>query len=393
MRLNRKKLLKKQTNKNWFWPVAIILFLGFLIVVIIRLKPQINKWINPFIFSEPVRQIEAPFSGQLYFNDQLGQNKLSGIVVEAINQAQSTIELAVYSFDDKNIKDSIYQAAFRGVKVKIILSAERQVVHHQLFNDLPNNIELIDIVSEPGYMHHKFLLIDRGQPEGQLLFGSYNFTSLQDKYDPSFLLVSQRSELIDSFGQEIDRLIDNNNGRSKISVKNYLVDRFQYQDGFLEVWFGPQKRSKGLKERMLSLIDGSRDNLKAMIWNFTDQDIALAILRKARRQPVSLLVDDINWFKNNSVSKIMSKSLFNKLEVITDAKRNYEVQKLSGQAELNSFLHHHMLLIDNEIIIFGTNNWSSRGFYENDESVMISNIKSLVYPFEQSFLFNYEKNK
>ncbi|MDD4738170.1 MAG: phospholipase D-like domain-containing protein [Sphaerochaetaceae bacterium] len=393
MRLNQKKLAKNQRSKKWFWLITVVLFLSCLFGLIIWLKPQVGQLINPFIFSEPARQIEEPFAGQLYFNDQLGQNKLSGVVIEAINQAQSIIELAVYSFDDKGIKEAIYQAAARGVKVKIILSAERQLVHQQLFSDLPNNIELIEIVSDSGYMHHKFLLVDRGQLNGQLLFGSYNFTSLQDKYDPSFLLVSQRPELIDSFGQEIDRLVDGNNGQAKTVGKNYLVDRFQYQDGFLEIWFGPQNKSIGLKERMINLIDGTQDNLRAMIWNFTDQDIALAMLRAARRRPVSLLVDDTNWFGDHSVNKIMSKSLFNKLEIITDAKRNQEVQELSGQAELSSFLHHHMLLIDNHIVVFGTNNWSSRGFFKNDESIIISNIKTLVDPFEQSFLFNYEKNK
>jgi len=51
------------------------------------------------------------------------------------------------------------------------------------------------------------------------------------------------------------------------------------------------------------------------------------------------------------------------------------------------------MLLDNQIVIFGTNNWSAGGFYKNDESVMISSIPSLVSVFKNSFDYNYQKNK
>lgn len=389
---SRKKSVKKARRRiiRFLLPALLLIVLFSLAVL---LKPQARRLISPVVFSEPVQQVSEPFSGQLYFNDQLGQNKLSQLVIAAIDNSQATIELAVYSFDDQDIKEAIYRAANRGVKVTIILDAGKSQLHDQLLSDLPDNIRRIDIKSERGYMHHKFAIIDRGQSSGQLLFGSYNFTKLQDRYDPSFLLISPRPELINSFGREIDRLVNNNYSRQKILTSDCLVDRFQYANGFLEVWFGPQTRNRGLRNHMIDLVYGAKSNLKGMVWNFTDRDLAQAMLTIARRHPVTLIVDDINWAGEYSVNKVMAKSLFNKLEIITDHRRNQEVKDLSGQDDLNSFLHHHALLIDDRTVIFGTNNWSSGGFFDNDESTIVSDIDSLVQSFEQSFLFNYQKNQ
>ena len=144
---------------------------------------------------------------------------------------------------------------------------------------------------------------------------------------------------------------------------------------------------------MIDLIYGTKNSLKGMIWNFTDRDLAHAMLTVARRHPVTMIIDDVNWTGKYSVNQIMTKSLFNKLEIITDHRRNQEVKDLSGQDDLNSFLHHHALIIDDQTVVFGTNNWSSGGFFDNDESTIISNIDSLVQSFGQSFLFNYQKNQ
>lgn len=396
MKLDHIKLIKSRVKNN---PVnySIGLILGWLLiltVLAILFRPLVLRLIWPNNFNQLVQQVDEPFSGQIYFNDQLGQNLLSGLVIGLIDQAQASIELSLYSFGDKNIRDSLYRAANRGVLVKIILSDKRQATHDQIFINLPDNIVRLDVASDTGYMHHKFLLIDRGQPTGQLLFSSYNFTELQDKYDPSFLLISQRPELVDSFGREFDRLLSGQHGRAKLAIgQSYLVDSFSYPNGFLEIWFPPQAGRNGLRDRMISLIKAARKNIKGMTWHFTDSQIARELLAIAKKSPVAIIVDDFNWDEPESVKNILEVNHLPKLNVLTDAKRNQEISQDFNEPELNSFLHHHLLIIDDDIAIFGTNNWSAGGFFRNDESVIISDIDLLVNPFRQSFLFNYEKNK
>jgi len=283
------------------------------------------------------------------------------------------------------------------VKVTLVFSDKRKSGHDRIFKNLPSNIKRLDVPSNDGYMHHKFLIIDRGTSRAKLFFGSYNFTYLQERYDPCFLLETTRPEIIAIFGQEFDRLVAGLHGREKIiSTGSPLMTRIQYLDGFLEIWFTPQN-GDGLKERMATLIKNSQKNIKILIWNFTSNSLAQELVAVARGKSVQIITDDVNFLLPQSTFNFIldqkkSQGL-EKLEIITDTKRNQEAARISGDNTLNSFLHHHLLLIDSETAVFGTNNWSENGFYYSDESVMISNISSLVQPFTEAWQFNYEKNK
>ena len=81
------------------------------------------------------------------------------------------------------------------------------------------------------------------------------------------------------------------------------------------------------------------------------------------------------------------------LEIINDSKRNLEVSQLWPGSTINSFLHQHLLIIDDQTVIFGTSNWSANGFFQNNEATIISNIPSLVKSFTKSYYNNYQANK
>ena len=148
---------------------------------------------------------------------------------------------------------------------------------------------------------------------------------------------------------------------------------------------------------MLSLITGAKDDIKAMIWHFTDLDVASALLRKSKKIPVSIITDDYNWDNNNSVFPSMlaqkKKHKLRRLSLINDTKHGQEVTSIFRDGSFNSFLHHHTLILDEKITFFGTNNWSKGGFFRNDESIMISNIESIPKSFIRSYKMNYQFNK
>jgi len=51
------------------------------------------------------------------------------------------------------------------------------------------------------------------------------------------------------------------------------------------------------------------------------------------------------------------------------------------------------MIIDDEILITGTNNWTFGGFYLNDEDMMITNIKSVLKSFKENFDLQFKINK
>lgn len=387
---------KRKQVLTIFWLVFLLFLTIFLVFSVVNYyqKPEI-KWLT---IPEKELLINEPFSGNLYFNDTLGYNTFSPLVVSGIERAEKSIELAMYSFDSLVIRDALIRAADRGVAVKIIFSSKHEVGENNFFSEAQDKIQLKFLDQKKGYMHHKFMIVDGGQPSQELFFGSYNFTEIQDKFDPSFLMITKRPEIVSLFGEEFDRLDNEDSWLSKKTLSyNPFKARIIYPEGFLEIWFLPENNNYSLKSKMISLIKEAKNSLQIMIWLLTDNDLASAFLYQAKKIPVSIITDDFNWSAKGSFFPIMEKQKqrqeITNLQFVTDEKRNQEVLKFFPDSDLNSFLHHHTLIIDDDLVIFGTNNWSGGGFLRNDESVMISNLDNLVLAFKNSYNNNLKANK
>lgn len=388
-------------NKKTKKILAIIFPLLLLLVAVFLVFSVVSYYQNPVVKEiSPAKEIKInnSFSGEIFFNDQLGDKKLSSLVVSSINKAQQSIDLAMYSLDDLTIRNALIEAAHRGVVVNIVFSSKHEVSERNFFAGYEDKIKMLFVGNENnGYMHHKFMLIDKGLSSGQLFFGSYNFTEIQDKFDPSFLMITSREELVSLFSEEFARLSNNSWWLDKRQANyNAFAARIEYQDGFLELWFPPSNNIFSLKSRMISLINQARNNIEVMVWYLTDSDIASAFLTKAKNIPVSIITDDFNWSSAQSIFPAMKRQKdrqgVDNLSFVTDENRTKELLKIIPGSSLNSFLHHHTIIIDNEIVLFGTNNWSTGGFFRNDESVMISNISSIVEAFNQSYFNNLKAN-
>lgn len=392
-------------NRNYNIFKKVLVFLGLPAVILGALFFLSREFFQlfrqaPVSAAAPLKTIEVAehFSGRVYFNDSLGTNDFSELLTNNIDKAEKSIEIAVYSMDSRAIQDALYRAAARGVAVNIIFDATHQENLRNFFAAKPENVK-IDFASagESGYMHHKFLLLDRGGSGQKLFFSSYNFTYLQGKYDPSFILETDRPEIIAVFGEEFDRWDARLGGSKTAAAYNPFAARIEYPEGFLEIWFSPGTAESNIKNRMIGLLQNSAGNIKAMIWQMTDRDMAAELAAAAAREPVGIITDDYNWSKDRSVFPILAaqkgRQSLDNLHITIDQKRNQEAEKFLNNDSFNSFLHHHLLIVDDRVAVFGTENWSSGGFFSNGESIMVTDIKSLVEAFEKSYQSNYEANK
>ena len=390
--------MKNKNKNNWRQPLLFVglplFILGLIIYLSIFIYHLYQRPDNQTFEPAKIINVSEPFSANFYFNDKLGSNDFADLIVKNIDNAKKSISLAMYSMDSTEIKDALLRASSRGVNVNLIFSNKHQAGELSLFQGKGDNINISFVgINNDGYMHHKFLIIDRGEATQKLFFSSYNFTDIQGKFDPSFIMETSRPEIVSVFGDEFDRLSSNEKWLAK-KAKNYnpFAALINYPEGYLEIWFTPEYGNNNIKERMLSLIKNASSNIKIMAWYITDKDIASALTIKSKEKPVTIVTDDYNWSTTGYVFPIIA--ALNNLELVKDTKRNAQVSAiLKNNDDLNSFLHHHLLIVDDKIALFGTNNWSSSGFFNNDESVMVSNISSVVSAFKQSYLFNYNTNR
>jgi phosphatidylserine/phosphatidylglycerophosphate/cardiolipin synthase-like enzyme len=110
----------------------------------------------------------------VFFTNPLSGASSGGIeneLVDAINQAQKTIDVAIYNISLPNVTDALIAAFERGVMVRMVMESEA------MDGKSPERLRLagIDMVGDnrEGLMHHKFVIID----SQEVWMGSLNFTS------------------------------------------------------------------------------------------------------------------------------------------------------------------------------------------------------------------------
>lgn len=405
--------MKSKKKKKLFFLIIIIIALLFSLFFVA------NQWLRPLlnISAAPAKpayivKTEEPVLTQIYFTNENAKVNSSQLIIDEINRAQKTIEIAMYSFKSNDIRDALYRANERGVKVTLILDYRKKAENNIFFLNMPTNIKRIDIGTDNGaggtaLMHHKFALIDRGEETGKLIFGSFNWTQIQEDYDRSFFLTSANRELIKSFGREFDRLASGEFSITKLANKNYSAWDLNLKAANYNynVWFSPGRQNGNIDREILNLISAAKKDIKIMVWDFTDKSLASEIIYRAKQDvKITIIADSLNFYNKNSVFNYLlsekERLNLNNLEILSNdvslQKNDQASTTIDGTANdesINPFLHYHLIIIDQKKILFGTNNWSKGGAFFNDESAIETDDPNIINSFNESFNYNYLQGK
>jgi competence ComEA-like helix-hairpin-helix protein len=168
---------KKQTKINF----SIILIVGLL-----------------FTFSfNALTETEVYFS--LYDNPEL-------IIIRNIDDAKEFINIAMYTFTDREIAQAIIRAKDRGVDIKIYLDRSQVNAKYSKSRYFVNNaIEGIRISSNNYIMHNKFAILDNKI----VITGSYNWTASAGERNDENLLVIDDKNIIEKYQNQFNNLWNN----------------------------------------------------------------------------------------------------------------------------------------------------------------------------------------
>ncbi|MGK7959395.1 DUF655 domain-containing protein [Crocosphaera sp.] len=394
-------------------------------------------------YRDPYRNIDRP-----------GDN-LEEIIINTINSAQSTIDIAVQEFRLPNIANALVKQAKKGIKVRIILentyhqsiadftsemvakmsSREKQRYEQYLqFIDVNNdqiisenelkqrdiftilnqgNIPIIDDTEDgskgTGLMHHKFIIID-----GKVVIvSSANFTlsgihgdlnNNQTRGNANNLLKIQSSELGQLFTEEFNLMWGDGTGgekdsqfginKLKRSPKTIIIGQSQ-----VTVKFSPNSSkddwkitTNGLISRILNQ---AKSSIKLALFVFTDQNIANT-LEKKHNQGINIkaLIDPDFIFRYYSEGLDM-------LGVAVSNNCKYEMDNKPWKKNINTVgvanlpqgdkLHHKLAVIDDNMVITGSHNWSASANYQNDETLLVIHNPLVTQHYQQEFnqLYNH----
>jgi len=135
----------------------------------------------------------------LYDNPEL-------IIIKNIDDAKEFINIAMYTFTDREIAQAIIRARDRGVDIKIYLDRSQVNAKYSKSRYFVNNgIEGIRISSNNYIMHNKFAVIDNKI----VITGSYNWTaSAGERNDENLLLIDDKN-IIKKYQNQFNNLWNN----------------------------------------------------------------------------------------------------------------------------------------------------------------------------------------
>jgi len=165
-------------------------------------------------------EVEAPVTdsdAEVVFSPAPLDSSHVADTIAAIDSAQATIDLAMYSFRLSNVMEAIGRAVQRGVTVRAVLESGRTDRTDPAGTKSGQLEDLgVEVRWTNKIMHHKFALVDGPRTDlgaadtATLVTGSANWSwSAATKYDENTVLVRGDEKLVLAFQREFDHVWDN----------------------------------------------------------------------------------------------------------------------------------------------------------------------------------------
>lgn len=267
-------------------------------------------------------------------------------LANAIENAMVTIDIAAYDLNLWSIRDALLAAHQRGVTVRFVTESDN-LDELEIQEIAASGIPVLGDRRE-GLMHHKFIIIDRFE----VWTGSMNFTISGAYRNDNCLLMVRSSQLAENYLTEFDEMyITDYFGDD--SVQDTPNQQFTHDGVQMESYFSPDDQ---VANRIIELISSARESIAFMVYSFTSEDIALAMIDR---------VDS-----GVAVSGVIEEGQF-----ISNVNSQYDVLKTGGvEVRLDGNyrnMHHKTIIIDGEIVITGSYNFSNSAETRNDENMLV----------------------
>lgn len=295
-----------------------------------------------FFFTETAQETKLPQSDQPaeFYSTQKGDD-LREIFTKAIQKAQKSIVLIIYTLTDPKIIAALREKSEAGVKVLVIYDSK--VPYNPTTRKLGKEITLIKRKG-PGLTHQKILVID----EKQVWIGSANMTTESMRMHGNLVLGFENPHIAKVLTSHADRWVEP--GVSPPLPHN----KFLIQQQELELAILPD--DKEAINRVLKVIESAKKTIRVAMFTWTRKDFAQAVI-DAQKKGVDTEVA-IDYYTGAGASSQVVKMLCN---------AGVPVYYNKG----NGLLHYKMLYVDGKTLVNGSANWTAAAFKKNDDCFII----------------------
>ncbi len=342
---------------------------SILILVLIICITSCTTQIQPVITTDNTQTVELTPSREwyeVYFSDP--DSPTAGMfrggpdeaLANAIREARLSVDVAIYHLNLWSIRDALIAAHDAGISVRVVVESDNmdEVEIQELKNA---GVEVLGDRRE-SLMHHKFVIIDKSE----VWTGSMNFTINGAYYNDNNLVHIRSTRLAKNYTTEFDEMYITDMFGDNIVV-NTPYPVFSIDDTQIETYFSPDDSTAA---RIIDLIQHSQESIYFMAYSFTSDEIAAAILERAKDDVyVSGVFEEVQYHAN----------------IGTEFDRLYEAGldvRLDGNSRN---MHHKVIVIDGTIVITGSNNFSQSAEIQNDENTLIIHNPDIAALYRSEF--------
>jgi phosphatidylserine/phosphatidylglycerophosphate/cardiolipin synthase-like enzyme len=334
------------------------------------------------------------------------------LVIELIRQSQTSIDIALYGFSNERIADELVVAAERGVIIRGVsdYDSEDGEGWQLLYDAIREGSKNIDVrlTNLTGIMHNKYFIIDNIN----VVTGSTNFTDGMFLHYNNLIVFKSSSMALD-FKKDFDLLYAGFSGTDKgcslsLSADDNGYNRL-YGDGIrwsekehrvgnyeVAIFFTPYRAlfpsymavsprsfeyfnyESGAISRdeygnamntIFPLIENANKNIYIMSFAFTDK-VLMELLANARARGVTVHVrSDYSQFRSSYSHSGKS------IEALSQRISSFKLCRKDD----GGLLHHKVILVDDEIVVLGSLNFSRNAVSTNDENYLIIRNAGVLY--------------
>jgi len=303
---------------------------------------------------------------ELYFTDpsnsisSQGTGGVDGPLVDAIDAARLSIDVAAYSISLNSVRYALINAHDRGVTVRMVMESSNMDR-----SDPQQIIEAgIPIVGDnrDGLMHNKFIVIDRSE----VWMGSMNFTDSGAYDDNNHMFRIRSTKMAENYTKEFEEMfvdgkfgdfVDPETPNPTLTIDETRVDTL----------FSPDD---GVANALAPLLSNAQESIYFLAFSFTSNELGEIVRTKAEEGVEVHGVMDDEQIRSNQGTEF---------DPFRQAGMDVLIDGIDGQ------MHHKVFIIDGKIVVLGSYNFSQSAETRNDENTLIIYNEQIAQQFLQEF--------
>jgi phosphatidylserine/phosphatidylglycerophosphate/cardiolipin synthase-like enzyme len=303
---------------------------------------------------------------ELYFTDPTdpAHKQLTGgpdgPLVASIDSARVSVDAAIYSLSLNDVRDALVRAFRRGVNVRVVMESDNmESADPQAL--IEAGIPILGDRRE-GLMHNKFIVVDRAE----VWTGSMNYTDDGAYSDNNNLMQIRSGKVAEDYEAEFNEMFEDdkfgNHIGSPTPDPRVIVD-----DVPLDIYFSPDDN---VQVALVDLLDNARTSIYFLAYSFTADPLGEAIRdRAAAGVKISGVMEDSQ----------VSSNIGTEFDQFRAAGLDVHLDGNKGQ------MHHKVMVIDSQIVIIGSYNFTASAENTNDENLIVIYNPDIAAQYLQEF--------